>query len=202
MERAPVPHPVCNLCVGGLRCGEPRRRAFRRWTAWKALNAFGARRHVVYAQRLVALDEISGWLIFDFLRAWDESWAVKAHSLWNLLIQRKFDDVMKNVSNSATLSWKRAKPLNAPTPHWHRVCHVKCTKSCFITHKHRRNVQHHQPQQMMRQNKHHIHACGEGNGRHRFDRTRNIRHHPSARETLNAAATPHPRQITPSPLWQ
>ena len=30
------------------------------------------------------------------LRAWDKSWAVKAHSLWNLTVQRKFDDLMKS----------------------------------------------------------------------------------------------------------
>ncbi len=29
------------------------------------------------------------------LRAWDKSWAVKAHSLWNLTVQRKFDNFMK-----------------------------------------------------------------------------------------------------------
>jgi hypothetical protein len=29
------------------------------------------------------------------LRAWDKSWAVKAHSLWNLAVQRNFDNFMK-----------------------------------------------------------------------------------------------------------
>ena len=29
------------------------------------------------------------------LRAWDKSWAIKAKSLYNLTIQRKFDDLMK-----------------------------------------------------------------------------------------------------------
>jgi hypothetical protein len=29
------------------------------------------------------------------LRAWDKSWAVKAHSLWNLTVQRNFDNFMK-----------------------------------------------------------------------------------------------------------
>ena len=30
------------------------------------------------------------------LRAWDKSWAIKAHSLWNLTVQRKFDNFMKS----------------------------------------------------------------------------------------------------------
>ena len=45
------------------------------------------------------------------LRAWDESWAVKAHSLWNLLIQRKFDDVMKARFQQRYMSWKECKAI-------------------------------------------------------------------------------------------
>ena len=45
------------------------------------------------------------------LRAWDESWAVKAHSLWNLLIQRKFDDVMKARFQQRYMSWKEGKAI-------------------------------------------------------------------------------------------
>jgi len=40
------------------------------------------------------------------LRAWDKSWAVKAHSLWNLTVQRKFDDVMKSRFKSKYMDWK------------------------------------------------------------------------------------------------
>lgn len=40
------------------------------------------------------------------LRAWDKSWAVKAHSLWNLTVQRKFDDVMKSQFKNKYMDWK------------------------------------------------------------------------------------------------
>lgn len=40
------------------------------------------------------------------LRAWDKSWAVKAKSLYNLTIQRKFDDFMKNNFRDRYMSWK------------------------------------------------------------------------------------------------
>ncbi|MBB6332619.1 hypothetical protein HNP24_003611 [Chryseobacterium sediminis] len=40
------------------------------------------------------------------LRAWDKSWAVKAHSLWNLTVQRKFDDVMKAQFKNKYMDWK------------------------------------------------------------------------------------------------
>ncbi|PKF75157.1 cupin-like domain-containing protein [Chryseobacterium sp. PMSZPI] len=40
------------------------------------------------------------------LRAWDKSWAVKAHSLWNLTVQRKFDDVMKSNFKKKYMDWK------------------------------------------------------------------------------------------------
>jgi hypothetical protein len=40
------------------------------------------------------------------LRAWDKSWAVKAQSLWNLTVQRKFDDVMKKKFKKKYMDWK------------------------------------------------------------------------------------------------
>ncbi|MBV8327130.1 cupin-like domain-containing protein [Chryseobacterium sp.] len=40
------------------------------------------------------------------LRAWDKSWAVKAHSLWNLTVQRKFDDIMKSNFKKQYMDWK------------------------------------------------------------------------------------------------
>ena len=40
------------------------------------------------------------------LRAWDKSWAIKAKSLYNLTIQRKFDDLMKKKFNSKYMVWK------------------------------------------------------------------------------------------------
>ena len=40
------------------------------------------------------------------LRAWDKSWGVKAKSLYNLTIQRKFDDFMKGNFREKYMSWK------------------------------------------------------------------------------------------------
>lgn len=40
------------------------------------------------------------------LRAWDKSWGVKAKSLYNLTIQRKFDDLMKGNFRERYMSWK------------------------------------------------------------------------------------------------
>jgi hypothetical protein len=40
------------------------------------------------------------------LRAWDKSWAVKARSLYNLTVQRKFDDFMKANFRSKYMAWK------------------------------------------------------------------------------------------------
>ncbi|ROH98914.1 cupin-like domain-containing protein [Chryseobacterium sp. G0240] len=40
------------------------------------------------------------------LRAWDKSWAVRAHSLWNLTVQRKFDDIMKSNFKKKYMDWK------------------------------------------------------------------------------------------------
>lgn len=45
------------------------------------------------------------------LRAWDKSWAVKAHSLWNLTVQRKFDDVMKKNFKKKYMDWKEKKAI-------------------------------------------------------------------------------------------
>ncbi|MCB4234044.1 cupin-like domain-containing protein [Kaistella anthropi] len=43
------------------------------------------------------------------LRAWDKSWAVKAHSLWNLTIQRNFDNFMKAKFKKKYMDWKERK---------------------------------------------------------------------------------------------
>jgi hypothetical protein len=40
------------------------------------------------------------------LRAWDRSWAVKAKSLYNLTVQRKFDDFMKANFRERYMAWK------------------------------------------------------------------------------------------------
>jgi hypothetical protein len=40
------------------------------------------------------------------LRAWDKSWAIKAQSLYNLTIQRKFDDIMKKNFSRRYMAWK------------------------------------------------------------------------------------------------
>ncbi len=40
------------------------------------------------------------------LRAWDKSWAIKAKSLYNLTIQRKFDNVMKAKFKTKYMDWK------------------------------------------------------------------------------------------------
>ncbi len=40
------------------------------------------------------------------LRAWDSSWGIKAKSLYNLTIQRKFDDFMKKNFRVKYMSWK------------------------------------------------------------------------------------------------
>ncbi len=45
------------------------------------------------------------------LRAWDKSWAVKAHSLWNLTVQRKFDDFMKSRYKKRYMDWKERKAI-------------------------------------------------------------------------------------------
>lgn len=45
------------------------------------------------------------------LRAWDKSWAVKAHSLWNLTVQRNFDNFMKGRYKGRYMSWKEQKAI-------------------------------------------------------------------------------------------
>ena len=40
------------------------------------------------------------------LRAWDKSWAIKAQSLFNLTVQRKFDDIMKKNFSQKYMNWK------------------------------------------------------------------------------------------------
>lgn len=57
------------------------------------------------------------------LRAWDKSWAVKARSLYNLTIQRKFDDFMKGNFREKYMAWKERlaikranKALNSHLP--------------------------------------------------------------------------------------
>ncbi|TDQ06604.1 cupin-like domain-containing protein [Pedobacter metabolipauper] len=40
------------------------------------------------------------------LRAWDKSWAVKTKSLYNLTVQRKFDDFMKANFREKYMEWK------------------------------------------------------------------------------------------------
>ncbi|MDR2206849.1 MAG: cupin-like domain-containing protein [Flavobacteriaceae bacterium] len=45
------------------------------------------------------------------LRAWDKSWAVKAHSLWNLTVQRKFDNFMKARYKKKYMDWKEQKAI-------------------------------------------------------------------------------------------
>ena len=69
----------------------------------------GTWRYFIYANRMVALDEVSGWFIFYFTRAWDKSWGVKAHSLWNLTVQRKFDNFMKSSLQKSVIWTGRKK---------------------------------------------------------------------------------------------
>lgn len=45
------------------------------------------------------------------LRAWDKSWAVKAHSLWNLAVQRNFDNFMKRRYKKRYMDWKEKKAV-------------------------------------------------------------------------------------------
>ena len=44
-------------------------------------------------------------------RAWDKSWAVRAHSLWNLAVQRNFDNIMKRKYKSRYMEWKEKKAV-------------------------------------------------------------------------------------------
>ena len=44
-------------------------------------------------------------------RAWDKSWAVKAHSLWNLLVQRNIDNFLKKKYKKKYMDWKERKAI-------------------------------------------------------------------------------------------
>ncbi len=45
------------------------------------------------------------------LRAWDQSWKVKANSLWNLTVQRNFDNIMKAKFKGKYMDWKEKKAV-------------------------------------------------------------------------------------------
>jgi len=45
------------------------------------------------------------------LRAWDKSWGVKAKSLWNLTVQRNFDNILKSRFKSKYMEWKEKKAI-------------------------------------------------------------------------------------------
>ena len=45
------------------------------------------------------------------LRAWDESWTVKAKSLYNLTVQRNFDNFMKKKFKKKYMDWKEKKAI-------------------------------------------------------------------------------------------
>ena len=64
METTPLPHPLRHLCFGRLRHCQPRFRAFSRFETHRRhrMHAW-TRRHLIHAQRLVALDAIC-WLRF------------------------------------------------------------------------------------------------------------------------------------------
>ena len=44
-------------------------------------------------------------------RAWDKSWAVKSHSLWNLTVQRNFDNFMKSRFKAKYMNWKEKRAI-------------------------------------------------------------------------------------------
>lgn len=44
-------------------------------------------------------------------RAWDKSWAVKARSLWNLTVQRNFDNFMKGKFKNRYMDWKEKQAV-------------------------------------------------------------------------------------------
>lgn len=45
------------------------------------------------------------------LRAWDKSWGVKLNSLWNLTVQRNFDNFMKGKFKKKYMDWKEKKAV-------------------------------------------------------------------------------------------
>lgn len=46
------------------------------------------------------------------LRAWDKSWAIKAHSLWNLTVQRTVDNFLKKRYKNRYMDWKERKAVS------------------------------------------------------------------------------------------
>ena len=44
-------------------------------------------------------------------RAWDKSWGVKARSLWNLTVQRNFDNFIKGRFKKRYMDWKEKKAI-------------------------------------------------------------------------------------------
>ena len=54
------------------------------------------------------------------LRAWDKSWAVKAHSLWNLTVQRQFDNLMKARFQARYMNWKEQLAVQRAEKAFHR----------------------------------------------------------------------------------
>jgi hypothetical protein len=55
---------------------------------------------------MVALDEISGRKFLYFFKSLGQIMGGKAHSLWNLTVQRKFDDIMKSNFKKKYMDWK------------------------------------------------------------------------------------------------
>lgn len=45
------------------------------------------------------------------LRAWDQSWKVKVHSLWNLTVQRQVDSFLKKRFKKRYMDWKEKKAI-------------------------------------------------------------------------------------------
>lgn len=44
-------------------------------------------------------------------RAWDKSWRIKLRSLWNLTVQRNFDNLMKSLYKTKYMTWKERKAV-------------------------------------------------------------------------------------------
>ena len=45
------------------------------------------------------------------LRAWDKSWAIKTKSMWNLTVQRSFDNFMKRRLKNRYMDWKESMAI-------------------------------------------------------------------------------------------
>ena len=52
------------------------------------------------------------------LRAWDQSWGIKARSLYNLTVQRKFDDIMKKTFSTTYMGWKEKVAVKRAEEIW------------------------------------------------------------------------------------